>query len=109
MRNSDEDWVTILGLPFPEMGKSLDGLACYAEVGGRREHVAIIGPHSAFSDFVCRREVHCVGGAYKENAGTGNHQGTGPPQQSFRDGNQVPQSVPNVLGKAHGQFAPIAG
>jgi len=33
--------------------------------------VAVIGPHSAFSDFVCRREVYCVGGAYQEIAGTG--------------------------------------
>jgi len=90
-----------------EVGKALDGLACYAEVGGRREHVAIIGPHSAFSDFVCRRKVYCVGGAYEEIAGAGNHQRTGPPQQSLVDGNEVPQSVLYVLGEAQGQFARI--
>ena len=88
---------------------ALNGLACYAEVGGRREHVAIIGPHNAFSDFVCRREVYCLGGADEEIARTGNHPGTRPSQQSFRNGNEVPQSVPDVLGKARRQFAPIAG
>lgn len=88
-------------------GEVLDGLARYAEVGGRREHVAIIGPHSALSDFVCRRQVYCVGGAYEEIAGAGNHQRTGPPQQSFVDGNEVPQSGLYVLGEAQGQFARI--
>ena len=84
-------------------------MACEAEVGGRREHVAIIGPHGTFSDFAGRSKMNRVGGAYEEIAGTGNHPGTGSPQQSFRDGNEVPQSVPDVLGKARGQLAPIAG
>ncbi len=48
-----------------------------------------------------------VGGAYEEIAGSGNHQRTGPPQQSFVDGNEVPQSVLYVLGEAQGQIARI--
>src|SRR6266478_7505684 len=87
----------------------LDGLACQAKVRGRREHVAVIGPHSAFSDLLCRRKMDCVGGAYEEIAGTGNDPRTGPPQQSFVDGNEVPQSVLYVLGEAQGQFARITG
>ena len=66
-------------LPDRMTGKALDGLASYAEVGGRREHVAIIGPHCMLADFVRRRKVYCVGGAYEDIAGTGNHQRTGPP------------------------------
>jgi hypothetical protein len=41
-------------------GKVLDGLASQAEVGGRREHVAVIGPHRAFSGLVCRRKMDCA-------------------------------------------------
>ena len=69
---------------------ALDGPACQAEVGGSREHVAVVGPHMAFSDFVCCRKMHSVSSAYEEIAGSGNHERTGPPQQSFVDGNQVP-------------------
>src|SRR5438270_13520346 len=87
----------------------LDGLAAQTEVGGSCEHVAVIGPHSVFSDLLRRREMHGVGGAYEEFSRTGKHQCTGPPQQSFIDGNEVPQSVPYVLGEAHGQFACITG
>jgi hypothetical protein len=87
----------------------LHGLASQAKVGGRGEHVAVIGPHRAFSDFVRRRKMDCVGGAYEEIAGTGNHQCTGPPEQSFVDGNEFPQSVLYALGETQSQFARIAG
>ncbi len=83
----------------------LGGLASQAEVGGRGEHVAVIGPHTAYSDFVRRRKMDCVGGAYEEIAGTGNHQRTRPPQQSFVDGNEILQSVLYVLGEPQGQLA----
>ena len=53
--------------------------------------------------------MHCVGGAYEEIAGSGNHQGAGPAQQSFVDGNQVPQAVLYVLGEARGQIARVIG
>jgi hypothetical protein len=89
--------------------RMLDGLAYQSEVGGRRKHVAVIGPHSPFSDLLRRHKMDCVGGAYEEIAGSGNHQRTGPPQQSFVDGSEVPQSVLYVLGEAQGQFARIAG
>lgn len=89
--------------------KVLHGLARKAEVGGRREHVAIVGPHRTFSDFACRRKMDRVCGTYEEIAGSGDHQHAGPPQQSFVDGNEVPQSTLYVLGEAHGQFARIAG
>ena len=62
-----------------------------------------------FSDLLCRRKMDCVGGAYEEIAGTGNDPRTGPPQQSFVDGNEVPQSVLYVLGEAQGQFARVTG
>jgi hypothetical protein len=75
----------------------LDGLVSQAEVGGRRQHVAVIGSHRALSDLVCRRKMNFVGGAYEEIAGSGNHQCTGPPEQSFANGNEVPQSVIYVL------------
>jgi hypothetical protein len=69
--------------------------------------VAIVGPHRVLADFVRGRKVDCVGGAYEEIAGTGNHQRTGSPQQSFVEGNEVPQSVPYVIGEARGEFAHI--
>ena len=87
----------------------LDGLASQAEVRGRCEHVAIIGSHRAFSDFLCRRKMDRVGDAYEEFGGTANHQRAGPPQQCFIDGNEVPQSVLYVLGETQGQFARILG
>jgi hypothetical protein len=86
----------------------LDGLACQTEVSRCREHVAVIGPHSRFSDFVCRRKMDCVGGADEEIAGSGNHLRTGPSQQSFIDGNEVPQTVFYVFGEAYSKFARIA-
>lgn len=67
-----------------------DGPAPQAEVGGSREHVAVVGPDIAFSDFVRCRKMHSVSGANEEILGSGNHERTGPPQQSFVDGNQVP-------------------
>ena len=85
---------------------ALDGPACQSEVGGGREHVAVVGPHIAFSDFVRCRKMHCVSGAYEEIAGSGNHERTGPPQQSFVDGNQLPQTVPYVLGECKRQSNP---
>jgi hypothetical protein len=60
------------------------------------------------SDLVCRRKMDCLSGAYEEIAGSGNHRYTGPPEQSFVDGNEVPQSV-SMLGETQSQFARIAG
>ena len=88
-----------------DAGKVLNGLACQAEVGRGREHVAVIRPHSAFSEFLRCRQMDCIRGAYEEITGSGNHQRTGSPQQRFVDRNEVPQSVIYVLGEAQGQFA----
>ena len=90
---------------FRQSADALDGPAYQTEVSGRREHVPVIGPHIAFSDFVCRRKMNCVSRTYVEISGSGNHQQTGPPQQSLVNGNEVPQPVHYVLGKARGQVA----
>jgi len=42
--------------------------------------------------------MHRVGGTYEEIAGSGNHQGTGSPQQSFVDGNEIPQTLLHGIG-----------
>jgi hypothetical protein len=77
------------------------------EIRGRREHVAVVGPHIVFSDVLRRCQVHGVGGAYEEIARSGNHQCTGPPQQSLVYWNQIPQSVFNVPEEARGQLARV--
>ena len=57
---------------LPWLRRFSNGLAGQAEPAGRRAHVAVIGPHTAFSDFLRRRKMDCVGGAYEQIAGTGN-------------------------------------
>ena len=52
--------------------------------------------------------MNCVRRAYEEIAGSGNHQRTGPAQQSFVDRYEIPQSGFYVLGKAHGKCLRIA-
>jgi hypothetical protein len=86
-RVGDQTSQSAAGASLRRSAGVLDGPACQAEVGGSREHVAVVGPHIAFSDFVCCRKMHRVGGAYEEIAGSGNHERTGPSQQSFVDGN----------------------
>jgi len=52
------------------LSKPLDETILYAlprqpEVGGRRQHVAVVGPHRAFSYFLRRRKMNGVGSPYK--------------------------------------------
>ena len=58
----------------------LDGSACQPKVVGRREHVAVVGPHVAFTEFLRSRKVHGVCGTYEEIAWSGYHQRASPPQ-----------------------------
>jgi len=44
----------------------LNGPACQTEVWGYREHVAGVGPHTAFSDVEHRREMQGAGGTYED-------------------------------------------
>jgi len=70
--------------------KRLDGTANKAELGRSREHMTVIGPYTGLTDFMGRRKMDRVAGAYEEIVGTREHERTGPPQQSFIYGNEVP-------------------
>ena len=94
---------------FPLSADELYGTACQAKVSGGREHVPVVGPHIDLSDLVRGQQMHGAGGAQEEIPGSGNHSRTGPPQQGFADGNEVPQSALYVLGKARGQVAGVTG
>lgn len=91
------------------MWDSLDGAALEAEPGGGLEHVAVAGPDFAFSDFVGGGEVNGVGGAYEEIGRSGDDQCACSPQQSFGDGNQVPETRFDVFGEAGGYVARVGG
>jgi hypothetical protein len=67
--------------------------------------MTVIGPHIAFSDFVRRRKVHRIGGPDEEIVRSRNHQSARSPQQSFVDGDEVPQTLFDVVGEARGQLA----
>ena len=78
------------------------------EVGSTREHVAIVGPYIAFSGLECRRQMHRVGCAYEQIEWSGHDQGTGPPQQSFVNGNELPQTFLHMFEEAGRKFRGVA-
>src|ERR1019366_3547241 len=80
-----------------------------AEVRGGREHVAVVSPHVAFSGLLSGRQVHRVGGSYEEIGRSGNDQGTGSPQQSLVNGNELPQALLYMLVEAGGKFVRVTG
>src|ERR1019366_7993707 len=64
----------------PSYGKTLspgmlDRSARQAEIGSGGQHVAVAGPHLAFSGLVRGRQVHSVGSADEEIRGSGDDQG----------------------------------
>jgi len=77
-----------------------DGSTCQPKVVGSREHVTIVGPHFALSEFLRCRQVHGVGGPQKQIARSRQRQRARPSQQRFTDGNKVPEPGLYVLGKA---------
>ena len=71
--------------------------------------MTIVSPYVAFPDLVRGRQMHGIGGADEKIARSGDDQRTGPPQQRLADGDEVPQPVLYVLGKARSKIASVAG
>ena len=87
--------------------EALNGPAHQAEVRSGREHVAVVSPDIALAGLVCGHQMDRVGGPYEEVGRGGNDQGTGSPQQSFVNWNELPQAVLDVLVEARGKFVRV--
>jgi len=69
--------------------------------------VAVVGPHLALTCFLGRSKVHGVSSPDEEVLWRGQHQCARPPQHSFSDGYEIPQTVSNMIGKARGQGSSV--
>ena len=71
--------------------------------------MAVVSPDITLSGLVCGHQVDRVGGAYEEIGRSGNDQGTGSPEQSFVNRNELPQALLHVLVEARGKFVRVTG
>ncbi len=75
----------------------LNRTASEAEKRSRRQHMAVAGPHFAFTYFLGCREMDSIRSAQEKAFRGSQHGGAGPPEQGFADRRQLPQSKRRVL------------
>ncbi len=65
----------------------------------------VVGPHIARSKLPCGSQMHGVRCSQKHLARRGDQQHSSSPQQRFAYWNEIPQSVPCVLGESGGEVS----